>query len=274
MDGEGRIGLVAGNGRFPVLFADAARRAGLQVVAAAHRGEADPALEAHVDALEWVALGQVDRILDHFRRHGVARAVMAGGIGRVKAFTQVRPDLGALRIIAGLRSFRDDALLRAVASHFERAGVSIVSPSAFVPELLAPEGHLAGPALTEGQAADVALGVEVATLLGRADVGQAVVVKGGHVLALEAVEGTDEAIRRGGRYGGAGAVVVKLCKPGQDERFDLPAVGVRTLDTMDEVGARVLAVEAGRTLLLDPAELLREAGRRGVAVVGVAVPKR
>jgi DUF1009 family protein len=193
--GGGRIGLVAGNGRFPLLFAEAARKAGLEVV-------------------------------------------------------------------------------RAVASHFERAGVAIVSPSEFVPELLAPEGHLAGPVLSEAQERDVKLGVEVATLLGQADVGQAVVVKGGHVLALEAVEGTDEAIRRGGRYGGTGAVVVKLCKPGQDERFDLPAVGTRTLDTMDEVGARVLAVEAGRTLLLDPAELLAEAGRRGVAVVGVAVPPR
>jgi DUF1009 family protein len=268
--GGGRIGLVAGNGRFPLLFAEAARKAGLEIVAAAHRGEVDPALEQAVHAFTWVQLGQVDRVLSHFRRHGVERAVMAGGIGRVKAFTQVRPDLGALRIIAGLRSFRDDALLRAVANHFERAGVAIVSPSEFVPELLAPEGHLAGPALSESQARDVTLGVEVATLLGRADVGQAVVVKGGHVLALEAVEGTDEAIRRGGRYGGAGAVVVKLCKPGQDERFDLPAVGTRTLDTMQEVGATVLAVEAGRTLLLDPGSVLAEATRRGLTVLGLA----
>lgn len=267
-----RIGLIAGNGRFPLLFASAARARGLEVIALAHRGETDPGLEGLVHALTWVRIGQVDRILHTLREHGVGEAVMAGGFRRMRAFAEARPDLGALRIISRLRSFRDDALLRAAAAYFEQGQVRIVAPTAFVPQLLAPEGHLAGPALTNEQRRDVELGVEVASLLGQADVGQTVVVRGGHVLALEAVEGTDETIRRAGALGGRGAAVVKLCKPGQDERFDLPAVGLGTLEVMEAAGARVLAVEAERSLLLDGQALFDAAARRAISVLGV--PRR
>lgn len=264
-----RIGLIAGNGQLPFLFARAARERGLEVVAVAHRGEADAALAAEVASLTWVRLGQVDRILKAFRAGGVSRAAMAGGIGRVRAFTEVRPDLGALRILSRVRRFGDDALLRAIAGYFEEHGVTIVAPTDYLAEVLCPEGHLAGPRLQPEQEKDVALGREVAALLGQADVGQTVVVREGHVLALEAVEGTDETIRRGGRLGGKGAVVVKRCKPEQDLRFDLPAVGPRTLDVMEEVGARVLALEAGRTVLLDAPALFSGARARGISVVGV-----
>jgi UDP-2,3-diacylglucosamine hydrolase len=267
--GAERIGLIAGNGQLPFLFARAAKEQGLAVVAVAHRGEADPALAAEVEQLSWVRLGQVDRIVRTLRTAGCTRAVMAGGIGRVRAFTEVRPDLGALRILAGLRAVRDDALLRAIAGYFEARGITIVAPTDFLAQVLCPEGHLAGPRLDAAGERDVALGVEVATLLGRADVGQTVVVRGGHVLALEAVEGTDETIRRGGQLGGAGAVVVKRCKPGQDLRFDLPAVGPRTLEVMGEARARVLALEAGRTVLLDAPALFAAAARQGITVVGV-----
>jgi DUF1009 family protein len=263
-----RIGLIAGNGQLPFLFAREARARGLEVITVAHRGETDPALEAEVAAFTWVRLGQVDRIVKAFRSAGVARAAMAGGIGRVKALKEARPDLGAVRIISRIRSFRDDTLLRAIADYFEAQGITIVAPTDYLREVLCPAGHLAGPVPSEVQARDVALGVEVATLLGKADVGQTVVVRGGHVLALEAVEGTDEAIRRGGRLGGAGAVVVKRCKPGQDERFDLPTVGPRTLEVMAEVGARVLALEAGRTILLDVSALFAGARARGITLMG------
>ncbi|ATB38105.1 hypothetical protein CYFUS_003531 [Cystobacter fuscus] len=264
-----RIGLIAGNGRLPFLFASAARAQGLEVVAVAHRGETDPALASEVASLTWVRLGQMDRILRAFRDAGVTRAAMAGGIGRVRAFTEARPDLGAVRILSRLRSVRDDALLRAVADYFESHGVTIVAPTDWLAQALCPAGHLAGPALSAVQEKDVALGREVATLLGQADVGQTVVVRQGHVLALEAVEGTDEAIRRGAKYGGTGAVVVKRCKPGQDLRFDLPAVGPRTLDVMKEVGATVLALEVGKTVLLDAPELFRKADTVGISLVGV-----
>ena len=264
-----RIGLIAGNGRLPFLFVSAARAQGLDVVVVAHRGEVEPSLAAEVSSFTWVRLGQVDRILKVFREAGVTRAAMAGGIGRVRAFTEARPDLGAVRILSRLRSVRDDALLRAVADYFESHGVTIVAPTDWLAQALCPEGHLAGPRLHPAQEKDVALGREVATLLGQADVGQTVIVRNGHVLALEAVEGTDEAIRRGGKYGGSGAVVVKRCKPGQDLRFDLPAVGPRTLAVMQEVGAQVLALEVGKTVLLDAPELFRSAEKAGISVVGI-----
>jgi UDP-2,3-diacylglucosamine hydrolase len=263
------IGLIAGNGSLPRLFARAARARGLSVVAAAHRGETEPALALEVDALSWVRVGQVGRIQQILKRAGVTEAVLAGGFLRMRAVAQLRPDFGLFRVAARLRSVRDDALLRAVAEDFEAHGIHIVSAASYLSELLAPLGRLAGPELDEAARRDVALGSEVAAALGRADVGQTVVVKDGHVLALEAVEGTDACIRRGALLGGRGVVVVKRLKPGQDERFDLPAVGPRTLDVMAEVGARVLAVEAGKTLLLDAEQLLAAAERARITLLGV-----
>jgi DUF1009 family protein len=263
------LGLIAGSGRFPLLFAQAARAQGHPVHAVAHEDETDPALEALVDSLEWVKVGQANAILAALKKHGVSKAVLAGGIGRVRSLTKARPDLGMLQIAASVRSMRDDELLRAVAAFFEKRGVKIVAPTDYLATVLAPEGHLAGPPLSEGQQRDVELGLSVAKALGEADVGQTVVVKEGVVLAVEAVEGTDEALRRAGKYGGKGAVVVKRFKPGQDARFDLPAAGPVTLEVMREIGAQVLAVEAGRTVLLDAAVMLKWAERLKIAVVGV-----
>ncbi|MGQ0504765.1 MAG: LpxI family protein [Myxococcaceae bacterium] len=264
-----RIGLIAGNGKLPQLFAQAAKEKGISVVAVAHQGETDPALESMVDTLAWVKIGQVDGIIRAFHREGIQRAAMAGGIGRVKAITDARPDLGALKIAARLRSFRDDSLLRAVADYFRTRGIEIFAPTDYLAKVLALRGRIAGPALNAKQQQDIAVGLEVATALGTVDVGQTVVVREGLVLAVEAIEGTDEAIRRGGKLGGTGAVVVKLCKPGQDERFDLPAIGLGTLRTMKEVGAKALAVQAGKTLLLDAEPFFDAADREGIAVVGV-----
>jgi DUF1009 family protein len=260
--------LIAGSGSFPFLFAKAAREQGLTVHAVAHRGEADPSLEAEVATLTWVKLGQAKKILESLKKAGVDRAVMAGGIGRARSLTRAWPDAGAFKIALGMRGLRDDELLRAIAAYFEAGGVRIVAPTDFVPQVLAGAGLLAGPRLSAGEERDVSLGREVAASLGRADVGQTVVVKDGVVLAVEAVEGTDEAIRRAGRLGGKGAVVVKRVKPGQDLRFDLPAAGPVTLEVMREAKARVLAVEAGRTVLLDAAELLGTAKRFGITVLG------
>ncbi len=263
-----QIGLIAGNGRLPYLFAEAAKAQGLTVHAVAFEGEADDSLRSHVASLAWVKVGQADKIVSELTRRGVNKAVMAGGIGRIRSLTQARPDLGMLKIAAGLRSLRDDELLRAVAKYFESKGVEIVAPTDYVKSVLATQGHLAGPALTESQQKDVELGREVAATLGRADVGQTVVVKDGVVLAVEAVEGTDECIRRAGKFGGPGGVVVKRCKPTQDLRFDLPAAGPVTLEVMREAGAKVLAVEAGKTVLLDASLLFSDAARLGFTVIG------
>lgn len=270
MAGPPPIGLIAGNGVLPVLAARAAREKGLSVVALAHRGETDPALAQEVDVLHWVRVGQVARMERLLRAAGVERAMMAGGIGKLRAFAEARPDLGTLRILARLPSFLDDGLLRAVAHEFESQGIAIVSVTELAPQLLAPEGRIAGRPLTPAQREDVALGMKVAALLGDADVGQTVVVRRGIVLAVEAVEGTDAAIRRAGLLGGDGQVVVKRAKPRQDTRFDLPAVGPGTLKVMREACASVLALEAHRTLLLEADVLVREAERAGIAVVGVS----
>ncbi len=264
----GRLGVLAGNGRLPFLFAEAARAQGYTVHAVALEGEADAALAGHVASLDWVKVGQADGILRALRRRGVTRLVMAGGVGRVRSLTQARPDLGMLKIAAGLRSLRDDELLRGIARYFEQHGVEVVAPTDYVKSVLAGAGLLAGPALTEAQQRDVTLGREVAHALGAVDVGQTVVVKDGVVLAVEAVEGTDACIRRAGQYGGPGAVVVKRMKPSQDVRFDLPAAGPVTLEVMREAGARVLAVEAGHTVLLDATLLFSDARSLGFSVVG------
>lgn len=264
-----RIGLIAGNGSLPRLFADAARSRGLEVIAVAHRGETDPELASHVAALTWVRVGQLGHIAKTLKRAGVAQAVMAGGIGKVRALTEARPDWGALAVLASLATLRDDALLRAIARYFEKRGIRIVAPTDYLTEALAPAGLLAGKALSVAQHKDVALGAEVARALGRVDVGQTVVVKGGNVLAVEAAEGTDETIRRGAQLGGEGAVVVKVCKPGQDDRFDLPSVGPHTITVMAQSKARVLAVEAGRTLLLETDALLKAAAKAEISVFGL-----
>jgi len=253
------IGLIAGNGRLPFLFAEAAKAQGLAVHAVAFEGEADPSLAREVASLSWVKVGQADATARALTSRGVTKAVMAGGIGRVKSLTQARPDLGMLKIAASVRSLRDDELLRAVARFFEKAGVQIVAPTDYVKSVLAQKGHLAGPKLTAQQQRDVEMGP---------DVGQTVVVKEGVVLAVEAVEGTDECIRRAGKYGGPGGVVVKRCKPNQDLRFDLPAAGPVTLEVMREAGAKVLAVESGKTVLLDAQLLFSDAAKLGFSVVG------
>ncbi len=262
------IGLIAGNGRLPFLFAHAAQALGFEVHAVAFEGEADDSLGSAVDSLSWVKVGQADGIVRALTQRKVSQAVMAGGIGRIRSLTQARPDLGMWKIVAGLRSLRDDELLRAAARYFEAHGIQIVAPTDYVKSIVARAGHLAGPELTAAQQRDVDLGREVAAALGRADVGQTVVVKEGVVLAVEAVEGTDECLRRAGKYGGPGAVVIKRCKPHQDLRFDLPAAGPVTLEVMREIGARVLAVEAEKTILLDTQLLFADAAKLSLSVVG------
>jgi UDP-2,3-diacylglucosamine hydrolase len=263
------IGLIAGNGALPGLFARAARAQGYRVLAVGHRGETDPALADDVDRLDWVRVGQVQRIERLLKGAGVSEAVLAGGFSRMRAVREARPDLGLFRIAARLRSFRDDALLRAAAEEFESAGIRIVAPTSFLKEIFAPVGRLAGPPLDPGQEQDVKLGQEVARTLGAVDVGQTVVVKNGHVLALEAVEGTDACIRRGAELGGPGVVVVKRSKPGQDERFDLPAVGPGTIEVLRAVRARVLAIEAGKTLILETERFLAAAAAADITVVAL-----
>jgi UDP-2,3-diacylglucosamine hydrolase len=257
------IGLIAGSGRFPLLFAQAAERAGRSVVAVAHEGETDPALRA----LAWVKVGQLGRIVEVLREAGVNEAVFCGGIRKPKLF-DVRPDWLGLKALARLRSFGDDAALRAIAAVLEEEGLRIVSPMPLVPELLVPRGPLGQRRLTDEQRADALTGLSAARAVGQADIGQTVVVKRGVVLAVEAAEGTDACIARGGSLG-RGAVVVQARKPQQDDRFDVPAIGPRTAEACAAAGCAALAVEAGTTLVLDREELAEKADRAGLAVEGI-----
>lgn len=262
------IGLIAGRGQFPLLFAQAARGQGFRIVAVAHRGETDPALEELVHQFHWVYVGQLGKIIHAFKAAGVRRAVMAGGISRGRLFREFRPDLRALSVIRRAGAGKDDRLLRAVAAELEGEGITVVPSTLFLEELLAAPGQLGRRAPTPEELQDIDFGFRVAKEIGRLDIGQCVVVRRRVVVALEAVEGTDEAIRRGGRLAGPGVVVVKVSKPQQDLRFDVPAVGRETISVMQEVEAAVLAVEAGKTLIFDRAEMLKEADRAGIALWG------
>jgi DUF1009 family protein len=264
------IGLIAGNGRFPLIFAREARARGYRISAVAHRGETDEAIEKEVDDVAWVKVGQLGKLIRSLKNAGVERAVMAGGIDKVRSLTQLRPDLrGVLFLRHALTSGHgDDALLRALADELEGEGIAVVPSTLFLESLIATPGRIAGPKPAAQALADVKTGCRVLEALGDVDVGQSVVVEHGVVLAVEAVEGTDEAVRRAGRLGRGGAVVVKMAKHAQDMRFDVPAVGPGTIVSMIDARACVLAVEAGATLLLDRQHLCDDAVRAGITVVG------
>jgi DUF1009 family protein len=268
MSGEKDVlGIIAGGGLFPLEVAESARAQGYRVVAVAHRGDTDPALEDKVDDILWINLGQFGQLIKGLKKHGVKRAVMAGAISKHRMFGRARPDLKGLTLISKLAVFHDDGILRAVARELGQQGIEIVSSTLCVPELLAPEGCLTRRRPTKGEREDIRFGWRIAKELGRLDVGQCVVVRRRTVLALEAIEGTDETILRGGRLAREKAVVVKVSKPNQDMRFDVPAVGLKTLENMSEVKASVLALEAGKTLMFDKPSMIRYADEKGISIV-------
>jgi DUF1009 family protein len=260
-----RVGLIAGNGRFPLIFAQTARAQGVGVVAVAHEGETSGELADAVESITWIKVGQLERIIRTFREAGIDRAVMAGGIRKATLFEHFEPDARAQRFLAGLEGFGDDTILRGVAAELETEGIHVVESTLFLASILAPAGPITRRGVDARQWKDVRLGMEVARAIGRWDIGQSVVVQSGIVLAVEAIEGTDATIRRGR----AGSVVVKMSKPQQDMRFDVPAIGPDTVTVCREVGIAVLAVEAGKTLLLEQPELLQRAEAADLAIVGV-----
>jgi hypothetical protein len=263
------IGLIAGNGSFPVLFARTARSEGVRVVAVAHRGETEAEIENWVDSVTWVKVGELDTIIRTFQAHGVRRAVMAGGIRKASFMENFAPDERGKRFLQRLTSWGDDALLRGVASELESEGIRVVESTLFLSSILTPEGLLAGKEPSAAQWQDVCYGIEVAKGIGRWDIGQTVVVKSGMVLATEALEGTDAALRRGGDLARGGAVAVKVSKPGQDLRFDVPAIGPNTVVVCREAGIAVLALEAHKTLLLERRALVDAAEETALTIVGV-----
>ena len=269
IDGE-RIGLIAGNGRFPIIFADNARKLGYHVSAVAHEGETEPELASHVDRIHWIKIGQLNKLIKAFKEDGVHQAVMLGGIKKTHMFTTLRPDFRTLALATRLALWKDDDILREIAKELEQEGIVICESTFGLEGIFVEEGPLTARIPSEKEWEDIRYGWDVAEAIGRLDIGQCVVIKDRVVVAVEAVEGTDEAIKRGGDLAKEGAVVVKRSKPQQDLRFDLPAVGPRTIEVMASVKASVLAIEAGRTILLDREIMLEKAKSARIAIVGIA----
>ena len=270
--GEGEpLGVIAGNGRFPFLAAAGARRAGRRVIALAIREETDPGLEPEVDEFHWVGLGQLGRAIDVLRRAGVREALMAGQVKHRQIFSDIVPDLKLVGVLARLALQNTDSLIGGVADALAREGIKLLPSVAFLGDQLAEAGAMTRRKPSRAERADLGYGERVARTLAGMDLGQTVVVKDRAAVALEAMEGTDEVIRRAGRLAGPGTTVVKVSKPGQDMRFDVPVVGAGTHEAMAEAGSSVLAIDAGRTLMIDKTAFLERAEAAGIAVWGLEV---
>jgi hypothetical protein len=265
-----KLGIIAGNGTFPLLVAQAARRHQIEVIAVAHLNETDRALEPLCGRIVWIKVGELQRMIQTFREAGVTQAAMAGGISRARLQDSFAPDPRALAMLARLGKFSDDTVLRGVATELEADGIEIIDPIYLLEDVLAADGTMAGPQPTSAQLGDLKLAFSVTQALGPYDIGQAIAVRDGVVAAVEAVEGTDAAIRRAAVLCGRGLVVVKAVKPGQDLRFDRPAIGPNTIELLSEVGAAVLGVEAGRTMILERQRTLELAESHSITVYGHA----
>jgi hypothetical protein len=267
------IGLIAGNGTFPFLVLRAARALGHDVVVVAIKDEAFPGLDALAAELggcrvHWISLGQLGRCIATLREAGVSQAVMAGQVKHVKLFTDVMPDLTLLSVLTRLKSKNTDALLSALASVLEDKGITLMDSTVLLSSLLAGAGPLSARVPNEAMRGDFEFGYRVADGVAGLDVGQTIVVKDRAVVAVEAMEGTDAAIERAGRLAGPGTRVIKVAKPGQDMRFDVPVVGVATIKAMRAAGADGLSIDARRTLVLDGAAFTRAADEADIVVVG------
>ncbi len=264
------LGLIAGNGRFPFLAAAGARRAGRRVVALAIKEEASPELEREVDELHWLSLGQLGKAIEILHRAGASEAIMAGQVKHKQIFSGIVPDLKLMGVLARLAFQNTDSLIGAVAEALAREGITLLPSVVFLEEALAAPGAMTRRKPSTSERRDIEYGERVARTLAGLDLGQTAVVKDRAAVALEAMEGTDETIRRGGRIAGPGTTVVKVAKPAQDLRFDVPVVGPGTLEAMKDAGSRALALDAGRTLLIERPEFLARAERAGIAVWGLA----
>ncbi len=265
--GTGRWGLIAGNGRFPFLVLEGARSQGIEMTVIAIREEAAPELEGAAGRLHWVSLGELSRTIELLRQEGVTRAVMAGQVKHNKIFSSIRPDWRLAKLLLALPQKNTDALIGAVARVLESEGIELVDSTAFLKPLVPSAGVLTRRAPDGDEAADMAYGREVARKIATLDLGQTVVVRDRACVAIEAMEGTDETIERAARItGGARLVVVKVSKPGQDMRFDVPVVGLPTIEVMKRANATALAIDADRTLLFDRERLLAAADGAGMCI--------
>src|SRR5262245_30724222 len=273
-----RLGLIAGNGRFPFLVLDAARRAGHDVTIVALREEtfpdlADAAAREPAAPIHWISLGQLGKCISLLKDAGVTQALMAGQVKHTKLFSDIVPDLTFLGLLMKLKAKNTDAIISAVAGVLRDNGIDLIDSTAFLAPLMAREGVLTRRALDEAQRADLAFGYRVADTIAGLDIGQTIAVKSSAVVAVEAMEGTDAVIARAGHLAGAGVRIIKVAKPNQDMRFDVPVIGVSTITAMQATGADTLSIDAGKTLMVDGDAIIRAADEAGICIVGRAPRK-
>jgi DUF1009 family protein len=264
-----KIGLIAGNGRFPFLVADEIRKQGDQVIAIGLKEETDPSLSGSVDKLSWVALGQFQKLIDTLLEEKVTVAIMAGQVKHAQLFAGLSLDWRAIKLLGRLANKKTDSILGAVADELAKEGIQLLPSHQYLQHLLPKPGLLCGKKLSGSEQKDAEFGHRMAKEIAGLDIGQTVVVKDLAVLAVESIEGTDQCIRRAAQYAGANVIIAKVAKPKQDFRFDVPVIGMRTIDVMVEVKARALAIEAGVTLLLDREQLLAAAKEKGITIVAL-----
>ena len=262
------LGIIAGNGVYPRELASAARKAGVQkILAAAFLDETDAALTQQVDGVEWLRVGQLSRLLKFFTQSGVRQVIMAGQIAPNNLF-DLRPDWKALLLLAKLKQRNAESIFAAIAGEMAECGITLLPATTFLEDQLAAPGLIAGPKLSRRQRSDIDFGWNIAKQIAQLDIGQTMVVRNGTVLAVEALDGTNATILRGGKLGREGAVMIKVAKPNQDLRFDVPVIGIDTVRTASEARVNVIAIEAGRTLLLEKKAVIELANRSAISIFG------
>lgn len=263
-----KYGLIAGNGRFPFLVAEGARAAGVSLAVVAIKEETDPRIEDVADTVEWVGIGQLGKMLTFFKKQGVDKAIMAGQVKHVQIFSGAMPDVRMVRMLWNLPRRNTDALIGGVAAELEKEGIELIDSTHFIKDQLAPEGVLSKRKPTDEEQANIEYGLHVAHEIARLDLGQTIVVRAKACVAIEAMEGTDATIKRAGELANGKLTVVKVAKPDQDMRFDVPVVGVPTIQTMIDVGATCLSITADKTLIFDREEMLRLANDHKISIIG------
>lgn len=263
-----QYGLIAGNGRFPFLVIDGARRAGVELAVVAIKEETDPDIERIAQNITWVGIGQLGKMISFFKNNGVEQAIMAGQVKHVQIFSGALPDLRMVKMLWNLPRRNTDALIGGVADEMAKEGIELIDSTHFVKDHLAPSGVLTKRKPTDIELGNIEYGLHIAGEIARLDLGQTIVVRGKACVAIEAMEGTDATIRRAGELANGKLTVVKVAKPDQDMRFDVPVVGVPTIKTMIAAGATCLSVTAGKTLIFDREEMKKLADSHKISIVG------
>jgi DUF1009 family protein len=264
-----KFGLIAGNGKFPFMVLEGARQAGVQMAVAAIREETDPSIESLGDSVRWVGIGQLGRMIRFFKDEGVEKAIMAGQVKHVQIFSRAVPDARMLKVLLKLPRRNTDSLIGAIATELQSEGIELVDSTYFLQDYLPKAGVLTRRQPDKHEQEDIQYGLEIAREIQGLDLGQTIVVRGKACVAIEAMEGTDETIQRAGHLVKRRLTVVKLAKPNQDMRFDVPVVGVPTLTTMAKAGATCLCITAGKTLMFDRDEMIRFANEKKIVIVAI-----